>query len=408
VNGPSVAADQARGIPIARRPYGMTEKDVFDTVKDIAAKVREGSRTPSVRSLAGNALRAGGAPDGIRARTQVILDFVRSKCTYVGDPELVEFVQSARVTLCTPDAPICIPVGDCDDLVTATASLLGSIGIAPQLLVQDYGEEQEMHILIVVFDENGRRLGVDPSKKRTPVGPTDTAMREVMVDPNNPEHTGLSVPAGEFISVGRPKKPCCKSCGEGKVCTGCGSRVHPCPCETGATLGRRPMFTGLGAAPGSATGVDYTQSLVDVNAMGLKIADGDGYAKGPTPSLQSAMQSYQAAGNMGATTVGPEIDAAGLPSVTQPYTQQAWRLNQQLASYDATNTDATEVYDAATLAKSMLTLYQSAVAAAQGQQPAPPGNRSAVGAVITLSVIGGLLYVGWRYVHPQSHGRVFA
>jgi hypothetical protein len=394
VTAPSIEADRARGLAVVRRPYGMTEKDVHDTVIDIAKKIREGMRTPSIRSLAGNMLRQSGSPDGVRARAQAVLDFVRSKVTYVNDPELVEFVQGATVTLCVDGAPICIPIGDCDDLVVATGSMLGALGLETRLIVHDYGPDQEMHILLGVLDEQGRMLGVDPSKRTAPVGAIDRAVREAVINPTEPGELNMTSSPGEFVSIGRPKlgKPCCAACAEGKPCTGCGSRVHPCPCETGRALSRRPMFSSLGAV----SSPDYTQSLVDINAMALALQNGDTMLLGPTPSYTGALTTYQNAGLTGATTIGPEIDAAGLPSVTQAYTQQAWRLNGQLAAL--TGSDLTTAQTAQNYAKSMLGLYQGAVASAKATLSQGPkaNNRDGLGTVITLSVVGGLLYVGWR------------
>lgn len=48
--------------------------------------------------------------------------------------------------------------------------------------------------------------------------------------------------------------------------------------------------------------------------------------------FSDAVSSYQAAGQAGATSVGPEIDAAGSSSVTSPITHRAWTLNTQLAA----------------------------------------------------------------------------
>lgn len=156
----------------------------------------------------------------------------------------------------------------------------------------------------------------------------------------------------------------------------------------------------LGAAVNLSNPGAYTQALVDINTMALDIQEGDNYAKGPTPSYDSAVQAYKKAGNLGAITLGPEIDNSGAPNTTQIYTQQAWVLNTTLAILpDTGNTQATQ-QAARGLANGMLSYYQQAVAAGQNAQAPTPGplagNQDAVGTIITLSVIGGLLFAGWK------------
>lgn len=401
---PSIESDQRAGLPVVRRPYGMTDKDVADSMIDVARRIREGMRTASIQSMAGIILRDAGFPGTIRSRAQAILDYVRKHIGYVPDPPMVEMIKSATITLCVPGAPLCIPIGDCDDLVVACGSMLASAGMMTWCLVQDYGPQQEMHILCAVEDEGGRRLAVDPSHPTRSVGPRDSAIREIWMDPTNPQELNLDTPVGEFVGVGRPKHlgSCCSACAEGKPCTGCGSKVHPCPCETGATLARRPMFTAIGAAAGTATGPDFTQAQVDINQMSLKIQEAASIAKGAAKDFALSIKTYQDAGSYGVSTVGPSVDASGLPNITQPYTQQAWKLNQQLAvvgqGYGPPSQD--QLDSAATLARAMITLYQSAIAAAQNPPAAgsPPAgdNSSALGTVAAFAVGGGLAWAVWR------------
>jgi hypothetical protein len=111
-------------------------------------------------------------------------------------------------------------------------------------------------------------------------------------------------------------------------------------------------------------------------SMGTVVAQGDfSFTAG---DYQAAMQSYKNAGAYGAQTLGPEIDAAGAPNVTQPLTQEAWTLNDsQLAHIDPTTNDQNLAQMAQSTAHSMVALYQRAIAAGiaalgQPQPPAPP------------------------------------
>lgn len=250
----------------------MDETAIRKTLVKIAQYIREGARTPSIRKIADSAVTRV-YPRGVhttnRDVAQALLDWVREHVRYRPDPRMVEMVQNPKITLCADDAPICIPVGDCDDLVSAYGAFLGSMGVDVKVLVQDYGPEAtEQHVLILFEDDDGTWLTADPSSKSKPIGLKDPAVREYTVDPLTPEDINMpNAPQAEFITVGRPqetlghggKKPCCKSCGEGGPCTGCGSKVHPCPCETGQMVGAgaklpfRPMIGArrqtLGAQP---------------------------------------------------------------------------------------------------------------------------------------------------------------
>ena len=123
-----------------------------------------------------------------------------------------------------------------------------------------------------------------------------------------------------------------------------------------------------------------------------------------------AITAYVAAGNAGATVIGPEIDLAGYPNVTQPWTQAAWQMNGALATIAATTTPTqTDATSAQTIAYDMLSYYQSAITA--GQQAAlkdapgnttPPGTAKDVGVPLAIAgvvVVGsaaGLLLAAWR------------
>jgi hypothetical protein len=89
-----------------------------------------------------------------------------------------------------------------------------------------------------------------------------------------------------------------------------------------------------------------------INQVVTVIATGDSYLN--AGETAQALTTYQAAGNAGATAVGPEIDLIGYPQISQPWTQKAWKLNGQLAA-------TTSVADAQTYAKNMSIYYQAAL-----------------------------------------------
>jgi hypothetical protein len=101
------------------------------------------------------------------------------------------------------------------------------------------------------------------------------------------------------------------------------------------------------------------------NKVGGLIAQGDAWAATPNATVQdyvSAVYAYQQAGQAGATSVGPEIDDAGRPEITQKYTQAAWTINASLAAVNATTSTPADVDLAAQYAKQMYSNYQTAIA----------------------------------------------
>lgn len=165
---------------------------------------------------------------------------------------------------------------------------------------------------------------------------------------------------------------CCNSCAEGKPCDGASAGLKP---QVDAHMLGNPIGVGDAAA--------FAKAQADLASMGVPIAQGD-WAFG-TGDYVTAITSYKAAGNIGAVTIGPEIDAAGAPQATQQYTQAAWQINdQQLGPVQPTN-DQQIAQTAGQAAANMMQNYQAAITAglralAQPgpqppgpQPPAPPG-----------------------------------
>ena len=145
--------------------------------------------------------------------------------------------------------------------------------------------------------------------------------------------------------------------------------------------------------PGFAlgAGATFAQAATDLqNEVVLVVQSaGDSYYSANVKNLvldfSDATEAYQAAGQAGATSVGPEIDSVGAPSVTKPLTQQAWVVNGQLATLpksglpDPKNDVSAPYYnqsdadEAKSLVSQMIDLYYQAINAGSAalKQPSP-------------------------------------
>ena len=164
-------------------------------------------------------------------------------------------------------------------------------------------------------------------------------------------------------------------------------------------------YLGADPAPVIMTPMTFDQAAKDLNdKMGGLLTQGDSWqSSNVTGAMSSAVQAYQAAGQAGATQVGPEIDAAGNPGVTQKYTQQAWTLNAALAAVNATDTaTASDAALAAQYAKQMYALYQQAIGIGGGTAGEMPWNTVLVWGlgIGTLAGLGIFLYDS-----KSRHGR---
>jgi hypothetical protein len=127
--------------------------------------------------------------------------------------------------------------------------------------------------------------------------------------------------------------------------------------------------TVVDVAPATNIATAWDVIAGDLNdKMGGLIAQGDAWqATSVTNNWSSAVAAYQTAGSRGATDVGPEIDAAGNPGVTQSYTQRAWTLNSALAAVNSSAAASeADAQLAEGYAKQMYGLYQSAIARGMG------------------------------------------
>lgn len=146
---------------------------------------------------------------------------------------------------------------------------------------------------------------------------------------------------------------------------------------------------GVAAAPKPCTATSFAQASTDFqNVIMEALIAGDTYYGEDKKNLlldyTDAVTAYQAAGQAGATCIGPEIDSVGYPNVTSTFTGQAWTINGQLATLPKSGTPApnmpspyytqADADKAKQLARQMGDLYQQALDA--GNAAAPPVNPS--------------------------------
>lgn len=203
----------------------------------ICKKIREGAPTVAMKSFAGNLMKQAGLPSGARAQGTVALDYMRRNVLYAPDALGTEQIQSANITLCVEGAPICIPVADCDDMVTALGTILAALGLEVRVVRQIFGGGHQQHVLVEVLDEDGDWFPLDPSSKTMPAGQKAPAQEETYHSPFDNAPSGAQfVGIGalpiwvwkkehwERVGVGatleQAATACCSSCAEGKACAG--------------------------------------------------------------------------------------------------------------------------------------------------------------------------------------------
>lgn len=194
-------ADLGAGIPVVNGVYPEGEAGIQKSLHVMCRKIREGMATAVMKSFAGNVLKEYGFPTGVYQRTAALLDFVRKHVAYAPDALGTEQIQSAAITLCVAGAPVCIPVGDCDDLVVALATLIAALGMEVRVTRQIFGGDHQQHVLLEVKDEKGKWIAADPSSKTMPVGRKAQAAQETYCSPWDADVTGLADVA-QFVGIG--------------------------------------------------------------------------------------------------------------------------------------------------------------------------------------------------------------
>lgn len=406
---PSLAQAKTQGVKIHHQDYPLGVSGIHLSLEQMALRMREGRLDPAVRGWAGDVLIAAGKPTGVRGQVQALLEAVRQVTVYGHDPVGSEYITSAAGTLCLRPG-LCVRVGDCDDLSVALGSAVMSVGIPVMICKQRYGADDQEHVLIVAQDENGSWFPADPTHPTWPAGQMAPANENVYVDPMAPNLAGVAgLPEADFVGVGsarvRDILGLGSSCGDTCCAVGAGGG----PCSDCGPRGLGEIYPGGTHDPSlapPAAAYTFNQASTDLqNQVAAVITAADTYLQGG--EIANAIQAYQAAGQAGATGVGPEIDLAGRPETTQAWTHWAWQLNAALAAIPSTSTSQTDATTAQNLAKQMLTLYEDAIGVATGSDSVlmvppqvivgtpPPRNPSAMQGVVGALVLGavaGLVY----------------
>lgn len=464
------------------------------SLNQIAVKIREGGRTPSIRQFAEMVVRQTGVPASQHLGTDeaagILFQYVIDNVRYRPDPLMTEWTQSAAITLCVNGAPMCIPVEDCDGLCVALGSLLLAYGIEVRIVKQTFGMGDQEHVLIEYKTDSGAWIPLDPTPRSPQLQPGQKAVatHEDYIDPTDPSAIGMvaGTPHAEFIGVGRMPDGfhadhgngngqgakerfmafvdgAYEEVAHGKVWRRVGetwveqqtspaefiaglpkvSFINPMPgvtqritampssmmlnatrfvgsvTDTAMAVPRRLFGLGEVQPPSSvmppfapAPSSTFTAaSTLLANQMTAPIAAGDTYMTEATPDFAQAVSSYQAAGQAGATSVGPSIDLSGASAVTQPYTQRAWRINAQLAVIPTTGATLVDAQQAQTLVKQMQSQYQLAIAegtrfTAVHPAGSTPKEDQATGFGTPTAIaigVGGVL--GYFYYRNKKRGR---
>jgi Transglutaminase-like superfamily len=395
---PSLDAESRDGVRVRRQEYPEGLAGPKLSLEVIAQFIREGSQSKLVMGWAADQLHACGL-DGRSAehtnfaRASCLLDAIRKNVVYMPDPPMSENIKSAETTLCLRPG-LCIRGGDCDDQIVVLGSACQSVGVPVRVVKQTFEAGLQEHVLLEGQRDDGSWFAMDPSTNM-PCGQKHPASSEFRLDPNNPSMIGLKgAPEAQFVAIG----------GVPRVLL-----LGAFPLGA-STLGAFPSLPSLvlSSGPYAAASQDLQNQVV------LPITAGDNYYS--SGEYASAITSYQAAGQAGATSVGPEIDLAGAASTTQPYTQVAWNLNTNLQEISPTSTAQTDADAARSMAVAMMTAYQAAMQfggmalAQSGGLPPSSGAINvpqAIGLTLTFGFIGGLAFEAWRTWnhYPSSRSR---
>lgn len=110
---------------------GSGERGVTHMLNLMAATARRAAKDPQIRGVAESIINGEQTYTG---RARAIFDWIVQNIKYVPDPIYIDAIRSPREL-------ILFPSGDCDDLATLAAALLGSIGIQSRVVAVGFGNE---------------------------------------------------------------------------------------------------------------------------------------------------------------------------------------------------------------------------------------------------------------------------
>jgi hypothetical protein len=184
--------------------YADGAPGIRQSLEAMSLAMRKGRLDPGVRGWALQCLKDAGI-DGrsgttVKQQATVILDALRAATVYAPDPYGAEYIPSAAATLCLRPN-LCVNGEDCDGLSVALGSLLLSIGIPVQIVKQNFGGDNQEHVLIAFYDGT-TWVYADPSTKM-PIGSALQA-QEVWIDPMGPVGP-LPEVSPEIVTLGKPR-----------------------------------------------------------------------------------------------------------------------------------------------------------------------------------------------------------
>lgn len=386
------------GLAVSCQDYPAGQAGVDRTINKVVSYILEGRHNALAKQFAEGIIQQAGYatndPLTNKQAAQAFLDFVRANVRYRPDPHMTETVQNPTITLCVPGASACIPVEDCDGGTAVLGWLNTAYGTPVRLVIQHFNSDTD-HVLLEIQDDNGQWLACDFSNFNSdnmPVGWKPSSESEYRIDPFDSDNLKMAGARDvEFVAVGRVP-------------------------HAYAMLGRLPPRTvgrvsrAIKRRVGDANAMQAAATDLQ-NEVGLVITAGDGYVEDTPPDYTSALSAYKAAGQAGATVVGPEIDLAGASAVTQPLTHQAWVSNGDLQAL--ITADAPTVATAKQYISNMHALWQQAITdgmeallspnPTRAEDPHPAVSaKSALAWVIGLGVVGGLAYA---YAAETPRGR---
>jgi hypothetical protein len=409
----SIEADRSMyKMKIDRMEYPSGVGGVRLSLTEMARKIREGGRSPSMQAFAEMVVRQKYPPSQHTTSHQsmgALLDYVVDNVRYRPDPPMTEFTKSANITLCVPGAPMCIPVEDCDGLIVALGSLGMAHGTPVRIVKQTFGATDQEHVLLEFLDESGEWIPADPTPRSPPmpIGRKAVASEEITIDPLDPTSIGMvaGTPEAEFIGVGRSRDVHQTSNGVWEE-----KKYGKTWRYVGGTWVERQAWMGVGDAAAAASIPADAYSAAETalaNQVSAVVAAGDTYMNASPPEYSSAVAAYQGAGSAGAVSIGPAIDAA-VPAnikITQPFTQQAWTLNAALAAVNAApNASQSDARLAQSYAKQIVALYNQAIIA--GRNPVPTnGWKDTVIILLGVGAATGLAAAVYVATHKGARRR---
>ncbi len=180
-------------------PGGWAGTDATVAKMSEMATGKWGSRSPKIRALAINVVRAAGAPEkNYTAEMVAIHNYVRDNIRYTKDV-------NGQETLCYPeDTAFNTRAGDCDDKSLLEAALLGSIGIASRFVTIGLTPFKYDHVYLHARPKD-KWIALDPIMRDKPAG-WEVPNRSVQVRKVFPENiptemamSGLNGPLDWYV-----------------------------------------------------------------------------------------------------------------------------------------------------------------------------------------------------------------